>query len=366
MSHEAIQLNHQFQALHVIGLMSGTSTDGLDIISVELIPEDETIRYNILKTKFIPYSDEFSILLKSSPKLSGRALRKLDVDLGIYFGNEVKKFCEENMLNPDLVASHGHTVFHQPDEGYTMQIGCGAAMAASCGYPVVNDFRQGDVSLGGQGAPLVPVGDALLFSEYDYCVNLGGFANISCEAENKRIAWDICPLNVVLNELSSLMGMKYDEGGKIASSGKLIPEMLTELTGLEYYKLPPPKSLGTEWVQLHISPILNRYDLHPVEDKVHTYTMHAARCIAQSLTNEHGKALFSGGGCNNLFLMENIVANSAAKIAIAEPVLRDFKEALIFALLGYLRWHKYPSTIKSVTGASSTLPAGAVFLPKVD
>ncbi|MEZ5172491.1 MAG: anhydro-N-acetylmuramic acid kinase [Bacteroidia bacterium] len=173
--------------------MSGTSTDGLDIISVELFPEDENIRYKILKTKFIPYTDEFSLLLKSSPSLSGRGLRKLDVELGIYFGNEVKKFCQENDLYPDLIASHGHTVFHQPDEGYTMQIACGAALAATCGCPVVNDFRQGDVSLGGQGAPLVPIGDALLFSEYDYCVNLGGFANISCETKIKKLPGIFAP-----------------------------------------------------------------------------------------------------------------------------------------------------------------------------
>jgi len=351
-----------FEPLTVIGLMSGTSTDGLDIAAVHFNQVNDQIVYELVDKQFVPYTAEWTKKLIEAPHLSGRELRRLDVEFGMFLANEVLQFSHNKEWKARLIGSHGHTVFHVPSELYTMQIGCGATLAAISGIPVVCDFRQGDVALQGQGAPLVPIGDQMLFKQYAYCVNLGGFANVSNQVNGQRLAWDICALNVVLNELSAEAGFKYDDGGQLAQQGKVIPALLSQLEALEYYELSAPKSLGTEWVESKVRPLLSLYQQEPLVNRLNTYTEHAARRIAAVLQGKQSKAYFSGGGCNNDYLLSLIKRVSEAEIIVADSTLKDFKEALIFALLAYLRWHGKQSTIQSVTGASRAIPAGAIYL----
>ncbi len=351
-----------FEPFTVIGLMSGTSTDGLDLTAVHFNRFNERIVYELLDKHFVPYTSSLTKKLIEAPNLSGRDLRKLDVEFGMFLADEVIKFSNKKTWKAQLIGSHGHTVFHVPSESYTMQIGCGATLAAISSIPVVCDFRQGDVALHGQGAPLVPIGDEMLFGQYHYCVNLGGFANVSNQVNGQRLAWDICALNVVLNELSAEAGFKYDDGGRMAQQGIVIPALLSQLEALEYYKLSAPKSLGTEWVESMVKPLLSLYKQEPLVNRLNTYTEHAARRIAAVLQGKQCKAYFSGGGCNNDYLLSLIKRFSEAEIIVADSTLKDFKEALIFALLAYLRWHGKQSTIQSVTGASRAIPAGAIYL----
>jgi anhydro-N-acetylmuramic acid kinase len=363
MQKDTIEYSSSYAPSIVLGLMSGTSTDGLDIAAVRFNQQNQQIVYNLLDTQFVPYTSVLEKKLMEAPLLSGRELRRLDIEFGRFLADEVLKFIDKKTWKASLIGSHGHTVFHVPKDGYTMQIGCGATLASLTGTPVVCDFRQGDVALDGQGAPLVPIGDQMLFASYDYCVNLGGFANISCNREGHRVAWDICALNVVLNALASEAGLKYDEGGQMAANGKKISDLLKQLDTLEYYSQPAPKSLGTEWVEYNIKPVLNRYSHEPLVDRIHTFTLHVAQKIGGELKGKSSKAYFSGGGCNNNYLLSLIKKYSEAEVIAAEPSLSDFKEALIFALLAYLRWYGRLSTIPTVTGASRAIPAGAVYLP---
>lgn len=347
-----------------IGLMSGTSTDGLDLVAVEFYLEGNKYCYDILDKHFVGYSKDFVELLKSSEALSGRKLRELDVLFAKFMANEVQNFRKDKSWKADFVASHGHTVFHDPLNGYTLQIGNGASIAVFTGLPCVADFRQGDVSLGGQGAPLVPIGDEILFGQYDYCLNLGGFANVSYSENSKRIAFDICPLNVVMNKLTSRLGFSYDDEGRIAREGKLIPNLLEQLNSIDFYKQAGPKSLGMEWVHDQIEPIIDRFlSQNIVKDVLATYLEHAAFQIGKSLSRVGSSTLATGGGYKNKFLIERILHHSQSGIHNTEDYLVDYKEALIFAFLGYLRINEIHSTLKVVTGASRSHSAGAVYLP---
>ena len=237
-----------------IGLMSGTSLDGLDMVYVVFREHDGKWQYEIEKADTKSYDPEWKESLKMSFYQSGEALTALDAEYGRYLGQKVKEFVrEQGIQEVDFVASHGHTVFHRPDLGYNLQIGNGAHLYATCGIPVVCDFRTLDVAFGGQGAPLVPIGDKLLFSEYDYCLNIGGFANVSFDNEQgKRIAYDLCPANYVLNRLMRTKGHDYDKDGETARSGRVNRELFDALNALEYYHREPPKSLAQEWVDKHV------------------------------------------------------------------------------------------------------------------
>lgn len=346
----------------VIGLMSGTSLDGLDICLVKFWEASGEWKYEIEEAKTIIYPQEWVKKLLHAEKTSGEELQRFHSEYGRYLGECVFTFLKNfNLQPPDFVASHGHTIFHQPEKGYTFQAGEGAALRLACGIPVVCDFRTLDVSLGGQGAPLVPIGDALLFKKYEYCLNLGGFANISFDSQGKRIAYDICAVNYVMNRLSARLYKPFDENGNFAAAGKVIPEIFEKLNALPYFQKSPPKSIGREWVEEVIFPLLPASE--KPEDLLRTFTEHVAEQISRAVNhnNHAGKMLVTGGGAHNAFLISLLKEKCKAEIILPERETIDFKEALIFAFLGLLRWQNKINTLASVTGARQDSSGGTIY-----
>ncbi len=295
--------------------------------------------------------------------MTGQELTQTHAGYGRYLGTLVKEFMEQGNEKADFISSHGHTVFHQPGKGFTFQIGDGAAIAAEALLTVVCDFRTTDVALGGQGAPLVPVGDRLLFSEYDFCLNIGGIANISAEMNGERIAYDICPANQLLNRLAAKLGFEYDKDGAFAREGQLIEDLLKKLNGFFFYKKNFPKSLGNENVAEYFFPILDESS-YSLQDKLRTCTEHIAHQIAEAINGENSSVksiLVTGGGTFNKFLIELVEEKTHHKIILPEAEIIKFKEAVVFAFLGVLRMRNEVNVLKSVTGAKRDSVSGAVY-----
>lgn len=347
------------KTLFAIGLMSGTSLDGLDICYVRFDLPD--YQFEIIKAETITYPPEWKEKLKNSIHLSAEKLTKLDFDYGVFLGSSTRNFLEKHSIEKvDFIASHGHTVFHNPAEKYTLQIGKGQGILAQTGIQTVSDFRSQDVILGGQGAPLVPIGDEILFGEFDACLNLGGFSNISFRKNQNRIAFDICPVNIVLNKLTEQIGKPYDKNGEIAGSGKIDLNLLEELNQLDYYKNTHPKSLGIEWCNEKIYPIIEKYPLK-TENIISTFTEHIAEQIAVVLNQNSIRNVFiTGGGAYNVFLIERIQTKTDCQIILPEKQIIEYKEALIFAFMGLLRLEKKINVLASVTGARKDHSSGTV------
>ncbi|MEN7546750.1 anhydro-N-acetylmuramic acid kinase [Rapidithrix thailandica] len=359
------------EKINVIGVMSGTSLDGLDMAYCNFWKEYDQWHFELLHTQEIPYEASWQQRLAHVEKQSALDLAQTDVDLGKWMGEQVHQFMQQYQLQPHFIASHGHTIFHQPEKGLTYQIGSGAHMAAICNSPVVNDFRTMDVALGGQGAPLVPIGDQLLFPEYNYCLNLGGIANISAKIADQQIAFDISPCNQVLNTLAEQSGKMYDKNGELASTGQFVPSLFDELNKLDYYQLPFPKSLGKEWVVAQVYPLLTQYTQLRTVDILCTFCHHIAFQIQQSIEqmqlnkNIQGQMLVTGGGAFNSFLLQQIQEYcKEVKVIVPSQSIIAFKEALIFAFLGVLRWHQAPNCLRSVTGARHNNCGGAIYWTK--
>jgi len=342
--------------------MSGTSLDGVDIAFCTFSLKEGKWIYTLEKAETIPYSDEWKNRLSELENRSAIEFAKTDTEYGHYLGRITKTFLQNSNLEPDFIASHGHTIFHQPDNKFTSQIGQGSAIAAETGVPVVCDFRSMDVALGGQGAPLVPAGDQILFDKYTYCLNLGGFANISYGKSGNRIAFDICPVNIVLNYLASFLHQEYDENGKLARQGILHQPLLEALNKLAFYHQPPPKSLGKEWVLSEVHPLLKRFSV-PAEDKLRTFVEHVAIQVAKIAgSGDTSTLLITGGGAFNSFLLERIRKKTRLTLILPDPIIINFKEALVFAFLGVLRWRGEINCLKSCTAASHDNVGGAIYL----
>jgi len=353
-------------SFHVIGLMSGTSLDGLDLAFCRFTIENKNWIYKILHTDTSAYSDTLIESLREAETTSAAELIRLHHAYGKYLGQEVLAFTQQHGIQPDFVASHGHTIFHQPDRHISFQLGHGAYIAAHAKLPVVSDFRTLDIALGGQGAPLVPIGDDLLFGEYDYCVNLGGIANVSYRKNGRRLAFDICACNMLLNILANTVGCAYDDEGALARSGSLQPELLQQLNAPAYFTAPAPKSLGKEWVLAHSLKALYAASA-AVPDKLHTTCHHIATQLKQALPPLHAgqhRVLLTGGGAFNRFLVELLQEYLGEQywVEVPEPEVVSFKEALIFAFLGVLRWRGEHNSLRSVTGASHDNAGGAIYL----
>ena len=354
-------------SIKAVGLMSGTSLDGLDLVAVEFWQTGKTWNFHIESAKTVTYLNELKNRLKNAPTVSGVELIQLHTEYGRFLGNETKRFLTENNFEPDLIASHGHTIFHQPEKRFTFQAGSGFEIATVTGITTVAGFRSGDVALGGQGAPLVPVGDRLLFSEYEYCLNLGGFANISFEKNGKRFAFDICPVNMVLNHFAEKQGFAFDKNGEMGRKGKVNTELLNQLNQLDFYHAEPPKSLGREWVEKVFMPVLNDFEITE-EDKLRTIYEHMAQQIAGEDRDEgkgegggRRKMLVTGGGAFNVFLIELISGKTPVELVIPANEIVNFKEALIFAFLGVLKTRGEINCLASVTGAKCDSSAGIVY-----
>jgi len=345
----------------VIGVMSGTSLDGLDLALVEFNLNKGKWVYRYVSTTTNPYLDFWHKQLEDARFLDAEALAILDRDYTTYLAEQIQLFMTQNSsYTIDLVCSHGHTVHHKPDQGITFQIGNQKELSSLLKTTVVCDFRVQDVALGGQGAPLVPGGECYLFSEYEACVNLGGFANISLLKQDDLIAFDIAAVNLVFNMFAQKLNLPYDADGKIAAQGLLIPSLLEELNALPYYQRVFPKSLGVEWITEQLTPIFNAYDQEKVADLMHTYSVHLATQLLNVLPIS-GKILFTGGGTYNLFLIQQIQKISSAEICIPSDLMIDFKEAMIFGFLGLLKYFGEDNCFASVTGARHNHSTGVIF-----
>ncbi|WP_312287922.1 anhydro-N-acetylmuramic acid kinase [Chryseobacterium gleum] len=341
-----------------IGIMSGTSLDGLDICLAEFEKQD-TWTFKILKAETFPYSEDWENKLRNSIHLAAEDLLELHSAYGFYLGQKVKEFIHLHQLeNIDLIASHGHTVFHQPQKGFTLQIGDGRAIKLESGLPVIYDFRSQDVLMKGNGAPLVPIGDELLFSGYSACLNLGGFSNISLRSEGKRIAFDIAPVNIVLNHLAQKLHKSFDENGTLAEKGTINEDLLAQLNALDFYQHPHPKSLGVEWCNQHIFPVLQNIE---ITDALATFTEHTAQQISNVINaNSIKDILITGGGAYNTFLIEKIRAKTKAEVIIPEKEIIDYKEALIFAFMGVLKMNNEVNVLSSATGSTADHCSGVI------
>ena len=347
---------------HAIGLMSGSSLDGLDLALVRFTIGNGAYHYHIEEAETLPYPEPWRTRLADAFLAPPDTLERLDKEYGTYLGEQVRTFAGRHHVHPDFVASHGHTVFHKPLERFTLQIGDGQSLADACGHTVVNDFRSEDVSKGGQGAPLVPIGDRLLFGDYDICLNIGGIANLSYEREGRRIAYDICIANQALNHLARRQGLDYDRDGMLARSGQVDMTLLKRLNSHPYYGMLPPKSLGREFFEQYQKGLLQGLS---DADLLATFTEHVALQIALAASAiPQGKLLVTGGGARNKFLMERLQARTSHTVVIPDPMTIDYKEALVFAFLGLLRLEGKTNVLCSVTGAPTDSCSGKIWHPR--
>ncbi|APY11396.1 anhydro-N-acetylmuramic acid kinase [Seonamhaeicola sp. S2-3] len=349
---------------NVIGVMSGTSLDGIDLIYVSFNHNNSKWLFKIHAAETVSYNKEWKEKLRNLVAYSIEELHQIDKEYTSHLAYVINKFITKHSITEiDAVCSHGHTALHQPENRITYQIGNMPHMATLLKNKVVCDFRAQDVALGGQGAPLVPIGDKLLFSEYNFCINLGGFANISSDINNERIAYDICPVNIVLNQYVKNLGLNYDDEGKIAASGTVNIDLLQQLNALSFYNELPPKSLGLEWVKTNVFPIIDAFNLD-IKDVLRTFVEHIAIQISNSISQiPQSSVLITGGGAYNLFLIERIEALSSNKIIIPSKDIIEFKEALIFGFLGALKLRNETNCLKSVTGASKNHSSGKIYFP---
>jgi len=349
--------------------MSGTSLDGIDLAQIIFNLSEGTWSYKIISTETVSYTKEWKDKLQKAISFSEKKLTALNSEYTFYLAKVISEFISiKKIFKLDAVCSHGHTILHQPQKGVTLQIGNLLEIASLINEKVVCDFRVQDLDLGGNGAPLVPIGDRLLFSEYNYCLNLGGFANISFEEKRnkdkgpKRVAYDVCPVNIVLNYLAEQIGFLFDESGNLARSGKLSKKLFQQLNDLPFYKMIPPKSLGLEWVKKEVFPLLKSSAIS-IEDQLHTITEHVAFQLS-SIFKKDSTILVTGGGAYNSYLIERINNYKKINLIIPPAELIEFKEALIFALLGILKLRNENNCLKSVTGAKKDHSSGLVFFPK--
>lgn len=340
--------------------MSGTSLDGLDCCMVEYSGSPTRLQCNILAAETLDYSPAIIRLLKNMETCDGDALWEGHIEYGKFLGISARDFVQASGFRADLLSSHGHTIFHRPEKGYTFQAGHGQAIALWAGMPTVCDFRTADVLKGGQGAPLVPLADRILFGQYAACLNLGGFANISAHNADNAIAFDICPVNYVLNALSQRMGKPYDKDGEIARGGTIDTHLLEQLNALPFYQQQPPKSLGREWVTANITPLLSTIDTAVA---LRTFTHHAALQIGAALKDKES-VLVTGGGTYNTTLMQEIkILAPHCQIVIPDSRIIEFKEALIFAWMGWCTVEGVHNVDGTITGSGRMHCAGSVFIP---
>ena len=352
----------QNSVYNVIGVMSGTSLDGIDLAAITFTLENQQWQFQIQQCETVPYSEEWVGWLREAVGYTPLQLEMLNENYTVLLAGVIRDFIQKNKIQKlDAVCSHGHTILHQPQNGLTLQIGNLPKIAELIGQKVVCDFRVDDVALGGQGAPLVPIGDRLLFADYNYCLNLGGFSNVSFEENDNRIAFDISPVNTVLNCYAEKLGYAYDDRGKLAAKGKVSEKLLQELNALPFYQAKHPKSLGFEFVKETVFPLIEQHEL-PELDVLATFIHHIAFQIGRALPVPKGNLLITGGGAYNHFLIELIKENlPEMKVAVPDTKTIEFKEALIFGLLGVLKLRNEINVLASVTGARQNHSSGRIY-----
>ncbi len=348
-----MKMKNQYRAL---GIMSGTSLDGIDLAICSFYKSKEW-SFKIEKCTTVKYSQKWINILSNLHNLNNQNIIEKDIIYGKMIATEVKNFLKNDKI--DFIASHGHTIFHQPEKKYTLQIGNGNTIAKITGITTISKFRDLDVSLGGQGAPLVPIGDLKLFKNYKYCLNIGGIANLSIKEKNNIIAFDVCPANIILNMISRKLNLNFDNHGKIARRGKIISKLLKQLNNLDFYKSKSPKSLSREWISKHISSLIS--ENYKSQDILNTFCEHIGLQIGMYLDGD--KTLITGGGAFNKYLIERIKKHSNSQLVLPNEKIINFKEALIFAFLGVLRIRNQNNCLKSVTGAKQNNCGGVINNP---
>lgn len=351
----------------VIGLMSGSSCDGLDLAYCHFNEVNNGWSFDLIEARTFSYEEELLKKLQKVSELNAESIAKLDVELGRLYGKLTNQFIVEHRLKVDFICSHGHTVFHQPEHGFSLQIGAANHIHAACSLPVIADFRSMDIAFGGQGAPLVPIGDKLLFADNDICINIGGIANLSYELNGKRLAYDVCAANMVLNSLADQLGLRMDKDGKHAGEGEMIANWFEYLQHLPYYEQEGPKTMGIEWCKKNI---LDHMPDAYINDLLHTYTHHIAAQLAENIhqisvktNNKKPSVLITGGGAHNTYLIECITKKLAPDVSLNIPSTEiiNFKEAIIFGFLGVLKMNSIPNCLASVTGATKDVCGGVLF-----
>ncbi len=362
----------------VLGVMSGSSLDGLDLaycrLEIDLLADGSpTVNaWSIDRATTLPFPAPLKGALQKGGHQSLPEIMALDVALGKMVGRQARDFCNQYHLQPDFIAFHGHTVLHAPDQEYSLQIGSGAHIAEATGFPVINDFRRRDMAAGGQGAPLAPLADHLLFPDYTYCLNLGGIANLSINSDNRYLAGDITGVNQVLNALAAEANLAFDAEGTLARTGKILPELLRQANSWPYLDLPFPKSLDNQTVQDQLVRLFTHFD-GLLSDRLRTAVQHIALQVARSLHSSRvtssttPRLLVTGGGAHNTLLMEVIKAECqkirSLAISVPSTEIINYKEALLMALLGVLRYAGHPNCVASATGARHPVRGGVIHLP---
>lgn len=344
--------------MQIVGIMSGTSLDGLDLALCNFISDNEQISFRLIASETINYTPEWKEQLQNVYNANAETYFKLHSAYGTFIGQKVTEFLAKHQQTAEAIASHGHTIFHQPQQGFTTQIGCGATIAAKTRITTICDFRSLDVAVNGQGAPLVPIGDRDLFHQSESCLNIGGIANISFTKNNKTSAFDICIANMALNYLTETIGKAFDDSGALAASGITNGELLQQLLDLNTQQ----QSLGREFFENHFLPLLNSSAIS-LNDKLATCVEYTVSQIAETLNKQQiNSVLITGGGAYNTYLIERIKHYYKGKIEIPSNEIIQFKEAIIFAYLGFLRLNEKVNTLNSVTKASRDSVGGAVYL----
>lgn len=355
------------KTFRVIGLMSGTSLDGLDVADVTFdLQPDGFWKFTLNHSAIYSYGSELLARLKTAHQIPAQDLVQLSTDLGRLYAEWVNRFIDEHLvdkLEVDFIASHGQTIFHQPEKGFTLQIGNGPELSVLTQLPSVVDFRTKDVALGGNGAPLIPIADHLLFSKYaEAFLNLGGFSNVSYRQNKEVLSNDICPVNIIINELMRSVGEEFDAYGNYGKGGAINQKLFDELNGLTFYTQSGPKSLGWEWVEAEILPLLEQET--DLKSKIRTLYEHIAFQIGKVLNSIDAKStLVTGGGALNSFLIERIRDYYRGALIVPEKEIIDFKEAIGFAFLGLLRWNDEINVLSSVTGSKCDSSSGIILMP---
>lgn len=353
----------------VIGTMSGSSMDGLDIAHCTFEEVAGKWSYVINHATCIPFTEEWLDKLGRVTQMGGKELLLTHTAFGQWMGQEILKFIHTHQLDHrvHLIASHGHTVFHEPKQGMTFQMGDGASIAAVVKLPVITDLRNLDVALGGQGAPIVPIGEKLLWEPIRYFLNIGGICNITKKQDEQVIAFDVCPANRVLNTLAQTKGQAYDNKGELSAKGSIHQELLDALNEQSYYQLSPPKSLANEFGAEVLMKIIDGYSIS-IEDKLRTMVEHIAIQVANVLDNDgvsEEQLLVTGGGALNDFLIKTLqekLTTKQIKVIVPDEDLIGYKEAVVMALIGILRWREEANVLSSVTGARESSIGGALWM----
>ncbi len=357
------RLNNK-KSYNVVGLMSGSSLDGLDIAYCRFDIQENNFDFEIVQSITIPFPKNIMQALQQAV-IDNNKVQEADLLFGDFCGAEIFKFLQNNnLILPDFIASHGHTIAHHPEKGFSLQIGNAINIRKHVSVPIINDFRNADIRAGGQGAPLVPMCDAKLFSDFEVCLNIGGIANISLDSNGKRFGFDICGANQILNSIAGKLNMPFDDGGKIAATGKLNQALLQALNADKFLHAPFPKSLDNAYVQKHFISILDNFNVS-LQDQMATATEHIAQQISSAIQSAFSdckqlKILVTGGGAYNTTLVNRIAILCNTRIQLPTDSIIQFKEALAIALMGVLRWKQLPNFFPSVTGARIAVCGGEI------